>query len=730
MLKANEHNIFLKSTNNLEYFPDDLRNLLIPGYHGSLSQGPADYINEKGEQVKVDPKSPLPQIPDKNMPYDLELAYTIFWQSPRRFHQSSKCKALIWNFESSILPSGWQEYHRSIDYILPSSQFSYDIFAQNGIPKDKMVIVPHGVDLNMFNPDIPPFKLKTEKKVKFLHNAIPHHRKLHERVIKSYLDAFTGKDDVCLVLKTKFLTPSREKPFEVDVKEILNKAYKGRKNPPEIEIVNTYIPSIGSLYNACDAIISMSSTEGFYMPGLEALACEKLVIAPRHGGQLDFLNDENSLLIDTKEMAAPFTMQYWTNQKHAVVGDPSVKHCSELMRRVYENPEKETQRIIEPARKTAKEFTWEKGAEIILNLPIPEKSIQDMTNKKKKVLYVVPYTMVGGGEVWVKEAIARLDRNIYEPHVALVNGHDPSKFFANLNVTIEDLSNRGRGSGLGCLVESANYSIIHFYNSFMIYKILQDSWKQGLRCRIVETVHSELSWNDSMTKVSARNELVTLIISVSDKLGEKLVKIGNKNVAVLPQQVDWNRFKLPRTKNILKDLNIPTDFVVGFVGRLSPEKNIPVIIQCARSMPDTSFVIIGNGPQSGPLKHIASNLKNVFFLGEKQDVEKFYPAFDVLMLPSQMEGLPLVILEAMISGTPIVASNVGSISEVVKEDINGFLSPNPNDYLIFITLLSKLKHKEKWEECSKNSTIIANSLEERAKKFNINNIYNMLFRGV
>jgi glycosyltransferase involved in cell wall biosynthesis len=329
MEKIGGHDIFLRSTNGLEHFPDDLRHLLVPGYHGSLSQGPTDYIDEQANQITVDPKTPLPEVKDINAPYDLELAYTIFFQAPRRFFPYTKARALIWNFESSILPPGWQEYHRALDYILPSSQYSYDIFAANGIPKEKMLVVPHGVDTKMFNADIPPYKLKTEKRVKFLHNAIPHHRKLHERVLQGYLDTFTGDDDVCLVMKTKFLTPAKDKPFEVDIKAILEAAFKNRKNPPEVEIINEYIPDIGSLYTACDAVISMSSCEGFWLPGLEALACGPIIIAPRHGGQLDFLNDDNSLLVDTGEMIAPLSMQYWTHHPEAVV---SLSFCAGYMK--------------------------------------------------------------------------------------------------------------------------------------------------------------------------------------------------------------------------------------------------------------------------------------------------------------------------------------------------------------------------------------------------------------
>jgi len=69
---------------------------------------------------------------------------------------------------------------------------------------------------------------------------------MHERVINGYLDTFTGDDDVCLVLKTSLDKPKKDKVFEVDIEQILIDAHKGRKNPAEIEIIDTYVPHIGS----------------------------------------------------------------------------------------------------------------------------------------------------------------------------------------------------------------------------------------------------------------------------------------------------------------------------------------------------------------------------------------------------------------------------------------------------------------------------------------------------
>ncbi len=726
MLEIGGHEIHCKSTDNLDHLPNNLKSHLIKGYHGNLLNGPADFLSDNG-LIKVHPNAPLKEIPDINAPYDLELAYTIFYQFCRRFKQESRCRAAIWNFESSILPPGWDQYHRAIDYILPSSQFSYDIFAQNGVPKDKMLVVPHGINTEIFNPSIPPFKLKTQKRVKFLHVARAHARKLHDRVINGYLDAFTGDDDVCLVLKTEFKKPDKDKIFEVDIKEILENAHKGRKNPAEIEVILDHVPFIGSLYTACDSVVSMSSTEGFCCPLLESLACGKPIIVPRYGGQLEFLNDSNALLVNTKEMYAPASHQYWVASNKAVVGDPDIEHYKQLLRYLYENLEYETNRIKEAAKTTVEKFSWKNAAQMILDLPIPK--ISKRFHNKRKVAYIIPYAMVGGGEIWVKNVIKTLDEN-YESHAILVNGSNDlfKESLRKLNVIVEDLSylpEQERGPALKCLIEAENYSIVHFYNSFGIYNVIKNAWQQGFRARVVETVHSDLKWPDSMSKISKRDNFVSAIATISKKQAEILAKANNKNIMFLPQQVEWERFKLPRNKDVLHKLNIKTDFVVGFVGRISPEKNTPLILQCAKQLPDVSFVIIGDGPQENALKQLGKSIKNIHFLGFRNDVELFYPTFDVLLITSTIEGIALVSLEAMTAGTPVISTNVGAMGEVVN-NTNGFLlSSNAQ---LFINAIATLKtNKDLHKTLINGSYETSKKYEQLGAEININKLYNSLF---
>jgi L-malate glycosyltransferase len=109
--------------------------------------------------------------------------------------------------------------------------------------------------------------------------------------------------------------------------------------------------------------------------------------------------------------------------------------------------------------------------------------------------------------------------------------------------------------------------------------------------------------------------------------------------------------------------------VVGFVGRLEDVKGPQHFIDLAgRSRGDTGFVLIGSGSLEGVLaaRVEAERLsKRVAFLGEVADATSYLRQLDVLVLPSRHEGLPLILLEAAACRTPVVAFNVGGVSEVL-----------------------------------------------------------------
>ena len=117
------------------------------------------------------------------------------------------------------------------------------------------------------------------------------------------------------------------------------------------------------------------------------------------------------------------------------------------------------------------------------------------------------------------------------------------------------------------------------------------------------------------------------------------------------------------------------DFVVGFVGRLTAQKNIQLLIRAMALRPDVTCLIVGEGELRSELETLARTLdcSNVRFLGARSDAAGLMPLFDLLCLPSRWEGLGLVLLEAMLQDVPIVASRAGAIPEVLDQGRCGVL---------------------------------------------------------
>lgn len=278
----------------------------------------------------------------------------------------NKNRFAIWNYETTVLPHGFAKNYRFTDKMLPSSEFSKKIFANAGIPNDAMVVVPHGVDTKKFE-SVEPYPLKTKRSFKILANiAQPHIRKNIPGLLEAYGKAFTKQDDVCLILKVVNKPPTQ--PFDVSFTEIFTSFKQKYKNHADVEILSNFIIDIEGLYKSCNAVITMTHAECFWMPGLEGMAANNLIIAPRYGGQLDYMNDDNSLLIDGKEVKADTRMQYWTQSPYAAVFAPNVDHAVEVLRKAKNNYESLMEKFVPNMKSTVKNHTWDNVAKQILEL--------------------------------------------------------------------------------------------------------------------------------------------------------------------------------------------------------------------------------------------------------------------------------------------------------------------------------------------------------------------------
>ncbi|MBO5889906.1 MAG: glycosyltransferase [Alistipes sp.] len=109
------------------------------------------------------------------------------------------------------------------------------------------------------------------------------------------------------------------------------------------------------------------------------------------------------------------------------------------------------------------------------------------------------------------------------------------------------------------------------------------------------------------------------------------------------------------------------------IARMQPPKDPMLFIETARLLPQYGFIWIGNQES---VEHLGDIPSNCHFLGNMVNAGAYCAQADLFMLPSNYEGLPMVIIEAMSCGKPVVASDVGGVSEIVRNDVNGYTLPN------------------------------------------------------
>jgi glycosyltransferase involved in cell wall biosynthesis len=137
---------------------------------------------------------------------------------------------------------------------------------------------------------------------------------------------------------------------------------------------------------------------------------------------------------------------------------------------------------------------------------------------------------------------------------------------------------------------------------------------------------------------------------------------------------------LPDSRAARAELGLPAGgTVVAYVGRLTrikrPDRLAAVARAVIAAVPDAVFAICGDGELAAELSSAARDLgRSVRLLGWRADVEKVYAAADLVLLTSDNEGMPVSLIEAGLAGVPVVATNVGSVSEVVRDGSTGLLT--------------------------------------------------------
>ncbi|MDO9399723.1 MAG: glycosyltransferase [bacterium] len=254
-------------------------------------------------------------------------------------------------------------------------------------------------------------------------------------------------------------------------------------------------------------------------------------------------------------------------------------------------------------------------------------------------------------------------------------------------------------------LDCQQFDVIHFNSSNALLGAISNYWSKN-KARSVFTVHGLSLLDNQYQAARIIKKIYLLLFKLLLKLIDKIVFVSQNNLKVANKigltnkgEVIYNGLDIERlnfyqkdearkrlSEKISQDLSVA--YLIGSIGRLSAQKNYSFLINNFRAIleikPNAKLVIIGTGPEAELCQRliIGNNLSSyIFLVGTLPEAHRYLKAFDLFVLPSIYEGLPLVLIEAQAAQISILATDVGGNSEIVCQTEKLFKVNNVNDFI-------------------------------------------------
>ena len=320
-----------------------------------------------------------------------------------------------------------------------------------------------------------------------------------------------------------------------------------------------------------------------------------------------------------------------------------------------------------------------------------------------KVMQIIARMNVGGPAVIVAELMRGLDKSKFEQ--VLVTGYcDESEadYLDEVATDIKATRISGLGRSVSLLADLKSFiQLINLIKEFKPDVIHTHTAKAGVLGRLasllagkgairIHTFHGHLLhgyFSPTKTQIVIAIEkgfakATSTLIAVGNKVRDDLLAAG---IGVANQyKVFFPGLRAPKVidkSRARENLNLePSRIYCTFVGRLTqikrPDRLLDVAAEMKSRGADIHFVVAGEGELFESSKKRAQNQSlPITFLGWRNDVEEILAASDIAILTSDNEGIPLTLIQAAFAGLPIVSTDVGSISDIVVDQSNGYLTP-------------------------------------------------------
>jgi len=367
-----------------------------------------------------------------------------------------------------------------------------------------------------------------------------------------------------------------------------------------------------------------------------------------------------------------------------------------------------------------------------------------------KVLIFIQGLSFGGLEKLVYDMVKYVNKYQNDIEIEIccydVLGHFAEKLFQEKeNVKLHLLQRRpgidlSYPFKLASLVKSQDIQLIHAHNATAWFYA---TWASILsRVPLVYTEHDRSFPTPLRLKYFHYffGRYTPAVVAVSEAVKRNLEKYEHiKNIRVIYNGIDPDLFRPPMpTEKVLKKKMLglnADDIVLGNVGRMDYWKNQRILIEILSELKNTlshssihpftniKLILVGGGEEEENLKRLVVEKEvkdDVIFLGKRSDVNEILKAFDIFVFPSLTEGLPLVVIEAMAVGLPVVASPVGGIPELIIDGENGFLVSPTSEKEVRDAIIKLLKNpflREKMGKIGRERFEAYFSLPQMVKKY-------------
>lgn len=245
-------------------------------------------------------------------------------------------------FETDRLPPNWVQRLNAVDEVWVPSAFNLQTFRRAGV-RTPIHVVPGGIHADRYRPGLEPLALTGTRGTVFLSVFEWSYRKAWDVLLRAWAIAFGPTDDVTLVIRSYALDPDeRNGPDWVSrrIDDFLRQLGRTRASVAPIIVLEHALPvaDMPRLYASADAYVGISRGEGWGRPLLEAMASGLPTIGTRWSGNLEFMNDDNSLLVDVQGMDAVGGREELSFYRGHRWARPSARHLAALLRQVAEDP--------------------------------------------------------------------------------------------------------------------------------------------------------------------------------------------------------------------------------------------------------------------------------------------------------------------------------------------------------------------------------------------------------